>query len=264
VSGRRHRPSDQRGGALIAVVAGLALFAALALGATALMRGGAAAARADLDVAAARHAADSGISLAIALLVDGDARSRPPTDGSEIRLDVHGARLAISVSDEAGRIDLNTGAVDLMAGAFEAAGLTQDAARRLALAVGNRRRAERFIHPAELRLLADLSGPVMRQVLEAVTVHGAGSGIDPRVAPRAALLGVPGLDVQTVDTYLATRQRVGASAPQVGRAHFTESPASAFRITVTAELPGGVRHRVTALVRLTQELKRPYVVVDWR
>ncbi|MBM3571358.1 MAG: general secretion pathway protein GspK [Alphaproteobacteria bacterium] len=254
----------RRGGALIVVVSGVALLAALALGAMSLTRSSAAGLRGDIDAAAARHAAASGLALALAALLDGDGRNLPPTDGQAVAFSFGAARLAVAISDEAGRIDLNVAPAALLAGAFAMAGLEPSAARVMAEAVIARRERARLSHAAELLGLGPISAEQFTRLTDAVTVHGHTAGIDPRLAPRAALAAIPGLDARDIDSYLATRHRLGATPPAAGRAFFTNSPASAYRVAVDAELPNRARHGVIATVRLTQEPRRPYVILAWR
>jgi general secretion pathway protein K len=254
----------RRGGALVVVISGLALLAALALGAASLTRAGLGAARDDVDMATARWAAESGLALALAGLVDDDGRIQSPRDGRPAELAYGGARLTLVVSDEAGRIDLNAGPPALLAGVLVAAGADPAVARVLADAVVAHRRIRRFAHLAELRGLTGMSAALFEQAADAFTVHGGTAGIDPRVAPPLALRAIPGLDASEVEAYIATRHRVGASAPALGRPFFIDTPASVYRIAVDAELPGRARQRVTAIVRLTQEPGRPYVVLAWQ
>jgi general secretion pathway protein K len=251
----------ERGGALVVVIAGLALLTALALGASALMRASAGGARDDVEIATARLAAESGFALALAALVDGPEGARH--DG-EVRTLSHGAaRLTIAISDEAGRIDLNAAPPALLAGVFASAGADAGLAQSLAAAIEARRKTARYVHIAELRALPGMTPELFAASAPVLTVHGGTAGIDPRVATEPALRAVPGLDRREIDAYLATRARVGAAAPVSGRAFFVDSPASVYRIAILAELPGGARHRLTTIVRLTQEPRRPYLVVAW-
>lgn len=252
---------SQLGGALVVVIAGLALLTALALGASALMRASAGGARDDVEIATARLAAESGFALALAELVDGPEGAR---HGGEARTLSHGtARLTVAISDEAGRIDLNAAPPVLLAGVFTAAGADAGLAQSMAAAIETRRKTARYVHVAELRTLPGVTPDLFGASAPALTVYGGTAGIDPRVAMEPALRAIPGLDRREVESYVATRARVGAAAPVSGGGYFVDSPASAYRIAVLAELPGGARHRLVAIVRLTQEPRRPYVVVAW-
>lgn len=255
------RVRAQRGGALVVVIAGLALLTALALGASALMRASAGGARDDVEIATARLAAESGFALALAALVDGPEGARH--DGEARTLSHGAARLTIAISDEAGRVDLNAAPPALIAGVFAAAGADTGLAQSVAAAIDARRKTLRYVHIAELRALPSMTPELFTASAPVLTVHGGTVGIDPRVATESALRAIPGLDRREIESYLATRARVGAAAPASGRGFFVDSPVSAYRIAVLAELPGGVRHRLVAIVRLTQEPRRPYIVVAW-
>lgn len=251
----------ERGGALVVVIAGLALLTALALGASALMRASAGGARDDVEIATARLAAESGFALALAELIDGPDGARH--DGESRTLSHGAARLTVAISDEAGRVDVNAAPLALLAGVFASAGADAGLAQSFAAAIEARRKAVRYAHTAELRALPGMTPDLFAASAPVLTVHGGTAGIDPRVATESALRAIPGLDRREIETYLATRARVGAAAPAAGRAFFVDSSVSAHRIAVLAELPGGVRHRLAAIVRLTQEPRRPYVIVAW-
>ena len=253
--------SCERGGALVVVIAGLALLTALALGASSLMRASAGGARDDVEIATARLAAESGFALALAELVDGPEGARH--DGETRTLSHGAARLTVAISDEAGRIDVNAAPPALLAGIFAAAGADASLAQSFAAAIDARRRTIRYVHIAELRALPNMTPGLFAASVPVLTVHGGTAGIDPRVATEPALRAIPGLDRREIESYLATRSRVGAAAPASGRGFFVDSPVSAYRIAVLAELPGGARHRLAAIVRLTQEPRRPYLILAW-
>lgn len=97
----------ERGYALVAAVAGIALLSALALvviGHTrmALVRTGGLASQ-----ARAEAAVDAGFAIAIHALVDGDERSAALLDGRPMEADFHAAHITIHVVDERGKVPIN-------------------------------------------------------------------------------------------------------------------------------------------------------------
>lgn len=124
-----------RGAALLLVMWLLLLLSALVAGYAAAARieslQGDGLARAVL----AREAARSGLEYAMARVQDPDPQRRWPPDGRAHTLAFEGAQIEVQVRDEAGKIDLNSAAPDLLAGLFEQLGEDRGAAVQLAGAI---------------------------------------------------------------------------------------------------------------------------------
>jgi general secretion pathway protein K len=91
--------------------------------------------------------------------------------------------------------------------------------------------------------------------------------IDPSVASREVLLAVPSLSKGEVESLLQRRELARGEIPQEllrDRQWFAISSRQTFAVSAEAVSPGGARHRVEAVVRLTRRADRPYAVLAWR
>jgi hypothetical protein len=141
---------DQRGFALVLVIAVLGVLALLAAAIAAETRSTALGARSRLEIVAARDVADSGVTLTIVHLLDRNNASRWQTDGSVHEERYGTATLRISVEDEGGKIDLNDASKELIAGLLgEFVGAEQSGA--LANAIIDRRTESASTFPSTAR-----------------------------------------------------------------------------------------------------------------
>ena len=152
------------------------------------------------------------------------------TDGTVYVWPFGGGRVWVSIQDEDGKIDLNTAPDELLRGLFVSVGLDEDASAALVDAIVDFRDEDdlRRLNGAEDRDYADAGLPygakdapfeaveelqqvlgmtrqIYKRVAPALTVHSGRRGIDPRVAPRAALLALPGIGPEEVESFLAAR-----------------------------------------------------------
>ena len=111
------------GVALVAVLWGVLLLAALAAGVTALVRTENARAGIDSDRAKLQTVVDSARVLIVRRLFDPKPERRPPLDGSAIPLEWGGETVDVSLTLESGRIDLNAASDEMLVAVGEAAGL---------------------------------------------------------------------------------------------------------------------------------------------
>ena len=108
-------------------------------------------------------------------------------------------------------------------------------------------------------LVMDMTQPLFKRIEPAITVYSGRQFIDPQVAPREALLALPGMDPDKVSSTIAARlqsngQDSGATLPVQGRA---------FTIRVEIPRPAGVLAHEAA-VRLTDNPLQPYWILKWQ
>jgi hypothetical protein len=108
-------------------------------------------------------------------------------------------------------------------------------------------------------------------VADCVTVATGASAIDPRVAPRAVLMAIPGASADLVDELLKDRasERDLATAdanfvPPAAAPFLMATPGRDFTVAATATTEGGARYRAELQIRLTGRATQPYQVVAWR
>ncbi len=183
-----------------------------------------------IDGARAAALADGGITLGILGLLDPDPQTRWKGDGREYELVLDSGLLAISIQDEAGRIDLNMARPELLAGLLRSAGVEEDEAARLSERIVDWRdpddqplpngaeasdyRAEGldldvanrpFITPDEIQRVPGVTMAVYARIAPAVTVYSRRPGVNPATAPLAALMALPGVDEASMESIIAGR-----------------------------------------------------------
>ncbi len=275
------RSAATSGYALVAAVASLAVFAAIALAvqaATMLATTDAAAEQAQLQASAA---ADAGVAMALAGLLAEDVGGGWTIDGRTRTRRFGAARLAIRVEDEAGKVPL--AALDEVRATrlLDGAGLDgerlrvardglldwidEDEDRRPFGAEEPYYRAAGLRPPnafpasvGELRLVRGLDAATVERISPYITATQPPGGFDPRFAdPRALAVMGQGGPAALDRAREAAGQR---TAFALGQPDLTGRPLT---IVVEAALPGGEAARRRTTVSLTGARARPYRVLAW-
>lgn len=276
------KPRDgEEGYALVAALASIAVFAAMALtllGATRLSLADVGAEQAALET---RAAADAGIALALQGLLARDVTDRWPIDGRVHDLSFGDARLRIRVQDDRGKVPLNMLSEAEVTRLLETAGLSGE---RLAIArdslldwrddddMVRRDGAERSYYAArgiapangflatidELGAVRGFDAAVVARIKAIATSNsGARSFFDSRFADARALAV---MDSGGEDGPAAL-ERAREAAGQSTAIAFADVPALTGRplvITVEATLPDGSRARRSVTLELTGVESEPY------
>lgn len=234
----------------------------------------------------ARLAAEAGTQLGLLRLLRRRAEGVSVFDGAGEAWQDGSIRVAISIVDEAGKIDLNDAPLPLLAGLFVAIGRTREEAVLLACNILDRRgeadgvcpepadrnprRRHLFVVPEELAQLPGFDGTLYDAIADYVTVASGASAIDPRVAARPVLLAIPGATPELVDDYLENRAMWRDLATDTGAkllsaaAFAVTSPLRDFTIKAVAATAGAARYRADLQIRLTERPKSPYEIVAMR
>jgi general secretion pathway protein K len=287
-----NRDDRQRGFALVSVLWAATLLAIIA--ASILMTGRTSAKlsrnlseRAQLDAAA-----EAGIYLAIQNLLQ-TSDKRPRVDGTPYHREFETYQITIFIQDETGEIDINYASGELLAGLLHSAGLSYDDARSEAdkiedwreplptkrlngakaedyaaagIAYGPRGRP--FQSVEELQLVMGMTRELFQRVSPALTVYSQRATFDPTLAPKEALLALPGMDPEKADAFLAARTN-GDPDRQDEQFNVSDSlrfdmTGKAFSIAVRAQNDRGSAVSREAVIRLTGNIQRPYWILLWR
>lgn len=288
----RDNHSRNRGVALVLVLWMLTLLTLMAAGYSATMRTETRLTAHHVQTARARALSEAGIWFGIReLLRPQTAEAFPPLDGTPLTLELERNTIEVRLYDESGKIDLNTARPELLQGLFESAGLTRQDSLSLLDALldwrdrdnlkrNNGAEDEEYLSAgreygakdgpfnsvAELRLVLGMSETVFRRIAPALTVHSHQPLINPRTAPRAALLAVPGLDADVVEEYLRERGRDHSTMllQGAGSRYFTGNR-NGRTVTVAANgQAGDSRIRIEAVILLKPGTSPPYSVLSWR
>lgn len=251
--------------------------------------------RNQLALAKARALADGGVERAMY------EHLRPPypgkvwfPNGAVHGWEEDGAKLAVSLAYESGRIDVNVAREPLLKGLFaSAAGLKpedvdhlvdaimdwrdpDDAKRLNGAEAADYRAAGRNYVPAnanfetieELQRVLGMTPEIYSKVANLITVHSRQPGIDPAGASRAVLMSIPNMTSEIVDTYIQQRELARANnqpAPPLPQAvGYVSIGATGFHVNATVRMPDGEIFSREVVVQPTGNPKRPLQYLAWR
>lgn len=287
---RRDEREGERGLALVSVlwaISILTLIAATILTSSTLSRRLENNARRELQ---ARVLADAAINRTVLALLDHRAEKRWRIDGVPQVFEFDGTPIRVSIEDELGKIDLNVANDVLIRGLFRAAGLGSGAADVLADRVldwrslsglksldgadrsdyererlAYRPRGGAFQSVDELRLVMGMTPELFEKLVSAVTVHSKRPTIDPSTASRLALLALPGMDEGRADDLIAARSRKAQAGNTLPTGVLDPSislggRAFAVRVEIGRD---GLSYEQRAVIELTGDPQRPYMVLAW-
>lgn len=292
ISGSSSGPAhgDDGGFALVVVLLALGVLGLITATFSSAVRSHLRSTQALAAVARAEALADGGIALALSdLMVVREDRTRPrrfAIDGTAVACGLgDGDRLSLSVQDEAGRVDLNSGGEALLLALLKGSGVGGDEAARLVDRLldfrdrdGDRRPlgAERADYAAaglpgpkdapldavdELAQVLGADSNLIDRLRPAITVHSGLAGVDPRVMPGAR-----------VAMLVAGDAAAGAAASPSGRAlergalppRLVEiSPQQVFAIRSDVTTRDGARFVREAIVDLGPRRARAHVFKRW-
>jgi general secretion pathway protein K len=285
-----------RGIALISVLWITGLLAVMAASFVSASRTEARLARNQLENAKAQALADAGVQRAALGLLALDPERAWRADGRIYRFALGEGEVQVSIRDEDGKIDLNEGPLELIAGLLIALDLEPEAAQALAERIGDFRdpdhdalplgaedpayvaaglaagAADRpFVHEAELVRVLGMSEELYRRVRPHVTVHAGSDGLDFTRATRAVLEALPGITPEIVEGLLATGPFDDPLAAieddevlaQIDL-YWLPSREAVFTIRADASTRGGGRFVREAVIELDGTPERPFLVHAWR
>jgi general secretion pathway protein K len=272
----------ERGIALVSVLWVLSLLSMIAAAAISTSRLFATLERSAVRGAEMDAIVEAGLSRGVLGIIDKRPEQRWRVDGLPQKYTFNGAQLQISVQDELGKFDLNAVDEQQIKSIFASVGIDSDTADTLASRVVawrspesgsesedslRRPRHAPFQSIDEVKLVEGIGQELFAKIEPAITVHSRRPTIDPEIAPRAALLALPGVDPDRVDEIIEARIKGDADADLDSRPGVLDVnvPLSGRVFTITVEAVGeGARARRTAVVLITTDPKRPYLVLDWR
>jgi general secretion pathway protein K len=232
----RARCREERGFALVLVLWIAGLLAVMTAGLSVSVRTQLRVAHNVIEATRAEALADGGVTLAAMDLIAGrrdraHAR-RFPLEGGAVVCEIPGEGvLVISISDEAGRIDINSAGIPLLQALASGLGEQPEVAARVAEAIFDFRDSDDERKPygaesADYRA-AGLSWRPKNAPLQSVTelaqVHGLSADLFTRMRPHlTAHSGLPGLDIGLAKAELVALLRAGSNGAQAALGGFPE------------------------------------------
>jgi general secretion pathway protein K len=229
----------------------------------------------------AEHARSEGLASAaiqVAILDLLARRFDPSPSPPRIRLDgtpVYctlggGARVAISIADEGGKVDLNTADPALIAALARGLQPTGGAGATLAKeiialreAASAAQRAQGIVSETasafrtvfEVDQLSTVDSNLLQAMIPLVTVHSKSTGFDPQLAP---------LDVLQALSSNGLRLARAEARSRLPPSYVADSPGQAFLVTGAVATAGGARASVAAVVELSQDPAAGYHIRELR
>jgi len=243
----------------------------------------------------ARMAAESGINLAVLGLRDPDETTRLVPDGRPYLYRVQDVMVEVAVTDERGKVDINSADEETLLNLLAGNGLEEDKAITLAAAIldwtdtdeierangaelgsyeslglgagpGNRP----FLMIEEILQVLGMPWDLYQKIEPGLTVFSESKTPDPAYAPLEALLALPDMTEEDARNFIEQRQSeeattgAGAALPS-GQVAMARGRGLTYSVLAKATLPNGIWDQVEATIRLggnSQGL--PYKVLRWR
>ncbi|MFQ5535573.1 MAG: general secretion pathway protein GspK [Sphingomonadales bacterium] len=236
--------------------------------------------------AAAQHVeaatiAEAGVNRAILGLLNDNRSQRWQPDGRPHNFQFAGRTVKISVTDEAGKFDLNAAADELLDRLFQSAGLSPEDSARLVDAIGDWRdpddlrrlngaeagtyrsagldygpRNGPFEVVSELRQVLGMTDELYRCVEPALTLHSGRRTADSRVAPAPVKKALGLREDHTTGAPTASGgPGVVAMAGSLG--------GRAFTIRAEVAIPDSAPLLREATIRITENPREPYWILSW-
>jgi general secretion pathway protein K len=265
----------ERGIALVSVLWVLSLLSMIAAAAISTSRLFVTLERTAVRGAVADATAEAGINRAVLGILDKRPEGRWRVDGIAQKFTYNGGELQIAVQDELGKFDLNAVDEQQIKSLFLSVGIDSDTSDQLASRVvewrspasgeGSRARHAPFQSIDEIKLVEGVGQDVFVRIAPAITVHSRRPTIDPEIAPREALMALPGVDPNRVDEIMEERVKADPDSRSRPGVLDVNVPLTGRVFTITVEaVVEGVKVRRSAVVQITTDPKRPYLVLDWR
>ncbi|HRQ66736.1 MAG TPA: type II secretion system protein GspK, partial [Xanthomonadaceae bacterium] len=288
----------RRGVAFIVVLWVIALLTVLLGSFTLLARTEALQSRHLFDSATARFAAEAGLHRAVLELSNPDLATRWIGDGRSYSLELGEAEVAVTLTDESGKIDINVADEMALTALFQSAGLDEDEVRGLVDAVLDWRDADDLVRAfgaerddyaaagytygpsdrpfatvEELQQVMGMTHAVFRRIEPAITVHSGSAQPNPFFATLEALMTLPGMDEDLAREIIAQRQLqepgmqgVPVATLPDGTPIVAQPGGLTYSVRVRATLPNGAWTELDATIRLGAQARagRPFQILRWR
>ena len=243
----------------------------------------------------ARLSAESAINLAVLALRDPDDETRMLADGRVYEIEIDGVMLAVSATDERGKVDINAADELTIANLFTGHGMELEDAELLAAAVMDWRDEDElervngaeedaylaaglelgpanrpFMMTEELLQVIGMEYELYRLLEPGITVFSRAAEPDPAFAPVEALMALPDITFEEAVNFVEERNSqipgdsLGTELPN-GVVVMEQGRGVTYSIEARATMPNGVWEQLQATIRLGGNRSgSPYRILRWR
>jgi general secretion pathway protein K len=243
----------------------------------------------------ARLAAEAGLNLAVLSLRNPDELNRMIPDGRSYFMDFEGIAVEVQVTDERGKVNINSAGDEVFINLLTANGLDMSDAELVAaaiadwkdedeierangaelpqyeaagLAVGPANRS--FVMVEELLQVLGMSWELYNRMSPGLTVYSQSRTPDPAYAPVEALVALEGVTEQDALNFIEDRHSqesltgMELTLPN-GEVAMARGRGLTYSILARATMPNGIWDQIEATIRLGGSSDgRPYRVMRWR
>jgi general secretion pathway protein K len=285
----------QKGIALVMVLWILALLTVMATGYSHTMRTELKLTTNTLHSAQAKAVAEAGIWYAVAELLRPQYEQVWKSDGSIYTLGFSQDTIKVSIQDEAGKIDLNTAPSEILDGLLRAVDVPEEERLSILASIMDWRDIDNLVRNEgaedddyellnygygakdgpfntldELQLVMGMTSSLFKKMKPALTIHSHQTGIQFQVAPKEALLALPGITQETVAEIIAKRNVLSDPNSQIpltgiDSKYFSKNKGLIY--TITSEgIHGGSYSRIDVVVMILRNtnLGLPYLIMAWQ
>ena len=250
------------------------------------------------DTTAARYAAEAGLERAVYELRRPDPLTRWSGDGRPYEFQFDNALVHVELTDESGKIDLNSAGDDILQQLFVSVGLTLDQATALSDAIQDWRDPDDLVRPhgaeapeyksagrsyvprnapfqtvSEVQQVLGMNYELYSRIEPAITIYAGGAEPNAAYAPCQALLSLPGMTPELAQQILQQRQQIPAG--QIGVTGLTtpnglpivaNGGGNTYTVKSRATLANGASAVLDASIRIggVGAAGKPYTVLRWR
>jgi general secretion pathway protein K len=281
----------ENGVALVVVLWMLVLLAVMAVGFASSARSDLLMVHNQYEAARARAIADAGVSLAIMGLLDPSPTTVWHRDGTSASLNYNDGIIALSIQDEAGKIDLNAASAALLTNLLDVVGADQSRSAEIAMAIEAWKATHRPLQGSgqsdsastsgvappqqgfqtieDLRLVPGVTPALFAKIAPFVTVYSHTAAIDPLTAPLAVLSSVPDANPRMLQAIVAARALavpVPGTLPMLNDRLGIEPRPRFQTLTIrsTGTISDGTAFIREAVVLLSGDAKQPFRFLTWR
>ncbi len=252
------------------------------------------------DTTTARYAAEAGLNLAVVGLSKTSPDEKWMADGRPYTFTFDDAQIEIQITDDSGKIDINTADPMTLRNLFMGAGVEEDKAEELADAVQDWRdpddlrstfgaelddykaidlpygpRNAPFETLSELQQVLGMTYDIYMKIEPAITMYSGRGTPSAAFAPFEALMAMPGMTEDYANQLIEQRQQLAPGELNMGASGLVlpdgtplmaDGGGLTYSVKSRAKLPNGASAMLDATIRMggMNSAGRPFVVLRWR
>ena len=252
------------------------------------------------DSTSARYAAQAGLERAVFELRRPDQATRWVGDGRPYEFQFDNALVHVELTDESGKIDINSAGDDILPNLFMSVGADLDQATALSDAIQDWRDPDDNARPhgaeaseyksagltyvprnapfqtvSEVQQVLGMNYELYQRIEPAITIYAGGTTPNAAYAPMEALLAIPGMTPELAQQLIQQRQQIapgqaGQGGPGLtlpdGTPVVANGGGNTYTVKSRATLANGASAVLDASIRVggVGAAGRPYTVLRWR